>query len=158
MASMVTDILRRARAVAPELCTHIGIKTLRPKRSATGDMLLEIPGADSSRKADELAAYLRGFVEEEAGVRVTRPVRRVELRIADLDDTITPEEMRSARMIQDAARTMYELAVSGCPEAVSAQSGSGLLQPRGLWPRRRRKFVLGGVASRWSQGQTTKVL
>jgi len=65
----VNDILRRVQAEIPDVRARLGIKTLRPKRLATEDLLMEIPGAEASRKADELAAILRDRIEPEAGVR-----------------------------------------------------------------------------------------
>jgi len=51
-ASTVNGVLERAMALVPDARTRFGIKTIRPKKAATGDLLLEIPGADSARKAD----------------------------------------------------------------------------------------------------------
>jgi len=95
------DILRRARAEVPDIRSRYGIKELRSRRTTTGDILLEIPGADASRRADELAALLRKHAEDVPGVKVVRPVRRVELRISGLEPTVTTEEV--ARAVSDFA-------------------------------------------------------
>jgi len=71
---------------------QFGIKTIRPKKSATGDLILEIPGVDSARKADELASFLRGVAGKDAGVRITRPVKRVDLRLAGLAQPVTSKD------------------------------------------------------------------
>lgn len=50
----------------------LGIRALRPKRAATGTLILAIPGQGSQEKADALA---KAFVAatEGKGVRVTPP-------------------------------------------------------------------------------------
>jgi len=85
----VNEILRRATVEVPDPRARFGIKTIRPKKSATGDLILEIPGVDSARKTDELASFLREVAGDEAGVRVTRPIRKVELRLARLGEPVT---------------------------------------------------------------------
>jgi len=69
---------------------------LRPRRTATGDFLFEIPGADASQRADDLAAFLGRHARDVPGVRVVRPVRRVELRIVGLDPSLTAEDVANA--------------------------------------------------------------
>jgi len=93
-APKMKDIMRRAREAIPDYKVY-GIKWIKPKRMATGGLLLEIPGAASSQQADALASRLREVFSEEAGLRVTRPVRRVELRIAGFEDSIAPQEIAS---------------------------------------------------------------
>jgi len=95
-AATVTDVFRRVQAEVPDVRARLGIKAIRPKRAATGDLLLEIPGAEAPRKADDLAALLREHIEEGEGVRITRPVRRVDLRISELEDTISPADIARA--------------------------------------------------------------
>jgi len=95
-ASTVNDILKRVQTEIPNLRTRIGIRKIRPRRAATGDLLMEIPGADASHKADELAALLREHIGEAEGVKVTRPVRRVDLRIVGMVDAISPRDIAEA--------------------------------------------------------------
>jgi len=95
-AATVTENFRRVQSEVPDVRARIGIKVIRPKRAATGDLLLEIPGAEALRKADELVALLREYIGEDEGVRVTRPVRRVDLRISGLTDTATPADIAKA--------------------------------------------------------------
>ncbi|KMQ86474.1 gag-like protein [Lasius niger] len=71
------------------------ITSLRPKRAATGGILYEVPRVGSEKKADKLAAQLKTLLELK-GMRVTRPVKRAELRITGLDDSIAPEDVRTA--------------------------------------------------------------
>jgi len=94
-APTIPDIMRRAREAIPDYKVF-GIKWIKPKRMATGGLLLEIPGAASFQQADALASRLREVFSEEAGLRVTRPVRRVELRIVGFDDSTAPQEIASA--------------------------------------------------------------
>jgi len=95
-AATVTDVFRRVQAEVPDVRARLGIKAIRLKRATTGDLLLEIPGAEAPRKADDLAALLREHIEEGEGVRITRPVRRVDLRISELEDTISPADIARA--------------------------------------------------------------
>jgi len=90
------DILRRVRAEVPDISSRYGIRELRPRRTATGDFIFEIPGAEASRKADELAALLRKHAKDVPGVRVVRPVRRVEFRVVGLDPSLTTEDVAKA--------------------------------------------------------------
>ncbi|KMQ91279.1 reverse transcriptase [Lasius niger] len=66
-----------------------------PKRTATGGILYEIPGAGSAEKADKLVVALKALLEPK-GLRVTRLVKRAELRISGLDDVSTPEDVIQA--------------------------------------------------------------
>jgi len=83
-------------ARVPDARSQFGIKTIRTKKTATGDLMFEIPGEDSARKANELASFLREVAKDEKGVRVTRPVKSVELRLTDLADFVTPEQLAEA--------------------------------------------------------------
>ncbi|KMQ86989.1 reverse transcriptase, partial [Lasius niger] len=71
------------------------ITSLRPKRTVTGGILYEVPGTDSAEKADKLAVALKALLEPR-GLRVTRPVKRAELRVFGLDDATTPEDVVQA--------------------------------------------------------------
>jgi len=75
---------------------RIRFKKLIPKRAATGDLLLEVPGADASRKADALTALMREHIGGMEGVRVTRPIRRIDLRVVGFDESIAPREIAEA--------------------------------------------------------------
>lgn len=71
----------------------LDIEFSKIRRTVNGGRIIEIPGADSAKRADDLAARLREVFRDEA--RVARPVVRGELRIAGLDDSVTSEEVRS---------------------------------------------------------------
>jgi len=91
-APKFADMMRRIREEVPDYKTF-GIKWIRPRRTATGGLLMEIPGADSSQQADAYAARMREILSDEPGVRITRPVRRVELRISGFVESVTSQEI-----------------------------------------------------------------
>jgi len=74
---------------------EIGIEYLRPKRAITGALILEVPGENSSPKADNLAAKLTQVVGD-LGVKVARPIKCAELRVTRLDDSATSESIAIA--------------------------------------------------------------
>ncbi|XP_063362816.1 serine/arginine repetitive matrix protein 2-like [Cydia amplana] len=73
----------------------LGITALRIKRAITGGTVLEVPGTTSGDKADQLARALVEKLGPEA-VRVSRPVKCAELRLTELDDSISPEVVVAA--------------------------------------------------------------
>ncbi|XP_026829120.1 uncharacterized protein LOC113562821 [Ooceraea biroi] len=68
----------------------LGIAAPRVRRALKGAPIYEIPGPESATKADELASRLEK-VFEGSRVRVTRPLKKVELRVRRLDDAATVE-------------------------------------------------------------------
>lgn len=74
--------------------SELGIGELRFKTAVTGARMLEIPGA-TAEKADSLAKKLRDVLGEDA-VRVQVPVKCTEVRVTDLDDSATADEVVSA--------------------------------------------------------------
>ncbi|KAL0840724.1 hypothetical protein ABMA28_015912 [Loxostege sticticalis] len=74
---------------------ELGISGLRFSKAKTGGKILEIPGATSGDKADAFAAKLRDVLPEEI-VRVTRPIKTVDIRLSGLDDSVTKEEVAAA--------------------------------------------------------------
>jgi len=75
----------------------LGIKDLRPRRARTGALLLEIPGAEGAAKADALE--MKEALKDQEGVKISRPVKTAELRLKDLEDSISAVEI--ANMIAD---------------------------------------------------------
>ncbi|XP_026823912.1 uncharacterized protein LOC113561603 [Ooceraea biroi] len=73
----------------------LGIAAPRVRRALTGALIYEIPGPESATKADELASRLVK-VFEGSGVRVTRPLKKAELRVRRLDDAATEESVSRA--------------------------------------------------------------
>ncbi|KAF9824585.1 hypothetical protein SFRURICE_004042, partial [Spodoptera frugiperda] len=84
------------------------------KATATGARLLEVPGATSSPSADALAERLRACLSADE-VRVSRPIKCLDLRIMGLDDSVTEHEVVAA-----VART------GGCP---ADQVKAGTIRP-----------------------------
>ncbi|XP_048001390.1 actin cytoskeleton-regulatory complex protein pan1-like [Leguminivora glycinivorella] len=71
--------------------SDLGISDLRFRRAATGARILQLPGVNSGEKADKLARELAEKLGEE--VRVSRPTKCAELRLSNLDDSVTSEEV-----------------------------------------------------------------
>lgn len=72
-----------------------GIQGLREKRAVTGGLLLEVSGPDCTSKADALATRMREVLGD-LNVNIARPMKMGEVRIADLDDAATPQEVAGA--------------------------------------------------------------
>jgi len=66
---------------------------------ATGGMLLKIPGAQSVAQADALDQLIRDIFPEGSGVRVSRPIKKVDFRLTGIEESFTPR--RSPRRSQD---------------------------------------------------------
>jgi len=85
------ETMRLARArVNPE---ELGIQDMKPRRAQTGALLFEIPGEEGARKADLLAEKLRQALAEKEGVVITRPQKMAEIRIRDVIESVTEEEV-----------------------------------------------------------------
>ncbi|XP_024892021.1 uncharacterized protein LOC112467568 [Temnothorax curvispinosus] len=73
---------------------ELGFTTgFKPKRAQTGALIIEVPGKDSSAKADLLANHLAKVFEGRPGVKIARPTKTGEIRILDLTDSATAEEL-----------------------------------------------------------------
>ncbi|GAB1867733.1 CCHC-type domain-containing protein [Camponotus japonicus] len=95
-ASMAKALLA-LRPVAVELIGSKGeMRCTSLKRAQAGGTLIRISGEDGHRLADELAAKLREAASKMPGVGVRRPLKRAELRLQGLDDSITREEVIGA--------------------------------------------------------------
>jgi len=57
---------------------------------------LEIPGAEGAKKADALAHKLREALADRQGVVVTRPQKTAEIRVRDLEDSVSAAEVAAA--------------------------------------------------------------
>lgn len=86
------ETLTRAKATIN--LAELGIEGVRSRQTATGARILELPGASSGPKADLLAEKLQTALSDVA--RVVRPVKRVDIRISGLDDSISTEEVAMA--------------------------------------------------------------
>ncbi|XP_029159521.1 uncharacterized protein LOC114931569 [Nylanderia fulva] len=83
-----------------------GLTGLRSKRAATGALLLEVPGEGGSAIAEQLAARMAEALAG-TGIKVARPIKRVEVRISNPDST---DEASRKEVISSLA------SVGGCPE------------------------------------------
>lgn len=70
----------------------LGIEKTKLRKTATGNMLIEIPGNDKKEEADRLANEMRRVLEGKA--TIARPCIKGEVRMFGLDDSITREEVR----------------------------------------------------------------
>lgn len=87
--SSYAEILKRARENIN--IKELGIANPKIRRTANGGILLEIPGIDGHRRADELANRLRMEIGSEA--KIGRPVKFGELRVIGLDFSVTSDEL-----------------------------------------------------------------
>jgi len=85
------EVMRLARARVN--LEELGIREMRPRRARTGALLLEIPGVEGAQKADALADKLRVALADKEGMLITRPQKTAEIRIRDLEDSISEEEV-----------------------------------------------------------------
>jgi len=74
----------------------LGIGELRPRRARTGALLLEIPGGDGAARAETLTRELREALRDREGVIITRPIKTAELRIKDLEDSVSAVDIAVA--------------------------------------------------------------
>ncbi|XP_045451981.1 uncharacterized protein LOC123661009 [Melitaea cinxia] len=75
---------------ADGLIASMGVET-RYRVSQTGARRFELPGTGNKEKAEELARRIKAVVGED--VAVTRPEKCADLRVAGLDDSVTPQEL-----------------------------------------------------------------
>lgn len=74
----------------------LGIKDLKIRRAATGALVLEVSGAENNRKANCLAEELRALFKDKPTVRIARPIKTAEIRIRDLEGSVTSPEIALA--------------------------------------------------------------
>nr|XP_037877604.1 uncharacterized protein LOC119631197 [Bombyx mori] len=86
-----------AEAKAKIKLSDLGLQAVTHRQAATGARLFEVAGttSGSAEKADALAAKMREVLSPE-DVRVSRPMKTAEVRIAGLDDSVTSEEVVAA--------------------------------------------------------------
>jgi hypothetical protein len=76
--------------------SELGIPGVKVKRAITGALIMEVPGPKGPEKADKLAEKLANLFAARKGVKVARPSKRGELRVRDLDDSVTAEDIAKA--------------------------------------------------------------
>ncbi|XP_071651759.1 uncharacterized protein [Temnothorax longispinosus] len=75
-----------------ETNANLGIENSRIRKNINGEWIIEIPGEDGTSKADTLVKKLREVLDP-AAIRVNRPTTMGEMRLWNLDDSITPGEI-----------------------------------------------------------------
>lgn len=114
---------------------EMGVPNVRARRTITGTLLLEVPGKGCNEKADQLVARMVEVLRGEK-VRVVRPTRRTDVRIGELDDSATVEEIALAGIAREESviGVMSEWETSGglpqawaqCPSAAARKiAGKG---------------------------------
>ncbi|XP_076545150.1 uncharacterized protein LOC143305430 [Osmia lignaria lignaria] len=99
---------------------EIGITDLRPRRVATGGLVLEIAGTERVAKAVALASRLRTVFYRSEEVRVSCPVKMGEVRLIGLEESVAREEAAAA-----------VVTAGGCT-AADVKVGEIRTPPRGL--------------------------
>jgi hypothetical protein len=82
----------KARINPAEFGLDAGVK---PRRAVTGGLVLEVAGPDREAKADLLANRMREVLAGTDAI-IVRPIKCGELRVLDLDESITPLEVAAA--------------------------------------------------------------
>lgn len=94
------DIIRTARrAIGEDALKEIGIQELRTRKSMTGAYILEIPGSTREErkvKAGTLADKLEAVFGGNEGIRISRLLKMIQIRIRDLDESIEQEDIVQA--------------------------------------------------------------
>ncbi|RLU14686.1 hypothetical protein DMN91_013071 [Ooceraea biroi] len=116
-------LLKARQATNPE---QHGIKGMKAKRSLTGGYVFEIPGSEGDAKADAFAASLREVFKDSDTVRIARPMRKMELRLRRLVESIASQDVVSA------ITTTYGCSSSDVDTGVLRRAPHGLYD---LWVR-----------------------
>ncbi|XP_076383954.1 uncharacterized protein LOC143261255 [Megalopta genalis] len=89
----------REKISLPELGIEAGV---RPRRTRTGGLLLEVKGPECQQKARKLAERVAAVLDG-TGARVVQPTKRADLRITGLDESVSIEEgnLNHSRRAQD---------------------------------------------------------
>lgn len=88
----IEEVLSRAKAEVS--LADLGIQESRVRRTANGNLLIEVHDPEGAEKADRLAASLRNVFGDE--VVVSRPSVKCELRLVGVDVTTSPADIRQA--------------------------------------------------------------
>lgn len=66
----------------------LSIEETRVRRAVIGGLLIEMPSPDTANKVNRLAEKLK-ILFKDTDIRVSHPIRRAELRITNLDDSVS---------------------------------------------------------------------
>jgi hypothetical protein len=75
--------------------SDLGIAEMRPRRAITSALIFAIADQDASSKASQPAEKMAGALRD-FPAKVTVPRKTAELRVTELEDSITPEEVAAA--------------------------------------------------------------
>ncbi|KZC11873.1 hypothetical protein WN55_03905 [Dufourea novaeangliae] len=140
------EVMRRA--VAGVRLAEVGITDLRYRKGQTGSSILEVPGPESAAKADALAARL-AEVFRGTDVRVSRPAKTAEMRLAGIDESVTVEAVAAA-----VARVGgYAVAGVRCGEIRRNASGLGTAWVRCPLVAAKRLTTAGRILVGWSSAR-----
>lgn len=87
------NVMRKARSMID--FKALGIVDSRIKQAATGGILIQIPGKDREKMADDLANRMDEIFKKE-GVLIGCPSRLVELRVWGIDISVSPNDIVEA--------------------------------------------------------------
>lgn len=88
------EVMRAAREKIP--LEQLGITELRPRRALTGALILEVVGDKEGVKANSLAERLSEALAGKEGVTINRPYKKADLRIRDLDESVSARDIAQA--------------------------------------------------------------
>lgn len=71
----------------------LNLRDMRSRIARSGALLLEIPGPDRQELANKLADRLKEALASHEGVRVSRPLKTAELRISNIEASVTSTEI-----------------------------------------------------------------
>lgn len=88
------DVMRLAKSKIDIDALNIG--EIRPRKTRSGALLLEIPGLEGTDKANKLADKLKEVLSEKGDVLITRPEKMADIRIRDLEESTSKEDILGA--------------------------------------------------------------
>lgn len=80
------------------LLTECGITDLSLRSTVTGSKIIEIPGSLGAEQADSLASKMQEAVGDLAVV--ARPTKKAEIRIVEIDDSVSKQEVMEAAAVK----------------------------------------------------------
>lgn len=92
----LAEVLTKARTDINVAEIGIGPGDLRPKRTITGGLIIEVAGEDQIKKAEALASAMRATLAQYTEVKVAVPKKLAELRLSRIDESVTRTELETA--------------------------------------------------------------
>lgn len=129
---------------------ELGIKELRPKRAATGAIVLEVPGPNGAERAAVLKSRMEEALKDMEGVRVARPVKMADMRVRDLLASVSVDEVRGA-MSSVGGCALHEIKAG---EIRTAPNGLGTLWVQCPLRAANRVVAAGRLGIGWTSSRT----